>query len=129
MDGQNLIGGPVSDYISREASRRSSKLYIIPTTREQDDAAFRRAVDIDYFRPPLDYTNIIGDNCSLRSNQILDAAGIPNNNWFFPDTYPGTAGSRAEVQAPHLSWYLVEPRSYFCLTTPSFIFLNLPGDL
>jgi RHS repeat-associated protein len=96
VDGRNLIGGPVSDYLSREASRRNSKLYIIPTTPEQDDAAFRRAADIDYFRPPLNVTTIIGDNCSLRSNQILDAAGIPNNNWFFPDTYPGTAGSRAE---------------------------------
>ena len=95
VPGINGIGGRLGDYLNRESPKRNTGMWIIHTSPEQDAAAFNKALEIGYFRPPLEGGTIALDNCSLRSNEILDAAGIPNNNWFLPDTFPGTAGSRA----------------------------------
>ncbi len=93
-EGSNIIGGLPQDYIAREVSRRNTTLWVIPTSPEQDQRAFEAALDLDYFGVELNRGGILFDNCSIRSNRILDAAGIPNNNWL-PDFIPGTAGSRA----------------------------------
>ena len=91
--GRNAICGDFNEYINREATRRDSVIYTIPTTPEQDRAAIDKALEIDYWRFPLELKTIAMDNCSLRSNQILDAAGIQNNR--LPDIFPGSAGRRA----------------------------------
>jgi RHS repeat-associated protein len=93
--GTNGICGDFNEYINREAKKRDTTLYVIPTTPEQDKSALESAFEIDYWRPPLQFISDLPiDNCSLRSNEILDAAGIPNNTWY-PYRYPGSAGQRA----------------------------------
>jgi RHS repeat-associated protein len=93
-EGSNIIGGSPEDYFAREASRRNTTIWVIRTSPEQDQQAFQQALDIDYFGSPLDRGGLLFDNCSIRSHRILDAAGIPNNNWL-PDFIPGTVGGRA----------------------------------
>jgi hypothetical protein len=45
--------------------------------------------------PPLSFWGLFTDNCSLRSNRILDAAGITSPSNFFPRFLPGDAGYRS----------------------------------
>jgi RHS repeat-associated protein len=92
--GINGICGGFKEYINREAQRRDTILYVIPTTPEQDKLAIDKAFEIDYWRPALAFKTIGLDNCSIRSNEILDAANVPNNTWL-PYLYPGSAGRRA----------------------------------
>jgi RHS repeat-associated protein len=119
--GTNILGGGVRGYLDREAPKRSSMVWVMRTPPGRDDAAWNKAGEINYFRPPIALSTIFLDNCALRSNEILDAAGIPNNNWFLPDTYPGTAGMRAAdyggspifiPQAPNARFVPLESSGY-----------------
>ncbi len=89
-------GSSIEDYLNREAGRRNTDVYVLKTTREQDEAAYKAVVpDVGLGK--------LKDNCASRSNHILDAAGIPypTCSWWCdePDTattnVPGYAGRRA----------------------------------
>jgi RHS repeat-associated protein len=89
------LGSSIEAYLVREAPRRNSLVYVIKTTRQQDLAAFRATVKDRGM-------GVLIDNCSSRSNDILDAAGIPYPtcpSCEFPLVYwpnlPGTAALRA----------------------------------
>lgn len=93
-------GLDIGDYLLREAPRRDTTVYVIPTTPEQDAAAFAAIVKDQNL-------GVFTDNCSSRSNDILDAAGFPRPNPnpmlidngpmpFLPDL-PGSAGQRAKA--------------------------------
>ena len=73
-----------------QAKRRNSTIYVISTSLSQDMAALgvlkanQRSGTIPW----------LYGNCSDRSNDALDAAGIVDT--IIPNIYPGSAGSRAE---------------------------------
>ena len=78
-------------------------MYVIKTTPEQDKAA----VDAGLKEDQKGSINTYPDNCSARSNTMLDAAGVPQApgpvNPYGPmempgpdRSVPGTAGARAE---------------------------------
>lgn len=76
-------------YLAEQAGRRSSTVYVIPTTPAQDAAALavlkanQRSGKI-----PMTF-----GNCSSRSNDALDAARIKET--LIPNIWPGSAGDRA----------------------------------
>ena len=81
-------GSSVYEYLARQASRRDTVVYIIKTTPEQDAAA------LEYLRRHTNESpGRFTDNCTSRTNNALDAAGIPQT--IQPDNYPGSAGDRA----------------------------------
>jgi len=77
------IGSSLTDYLKKEASRRDTKVYIIPTTPEQDAKAWEELKN-NHKYSGLPYTY---GNCSDLSNDALDKAGIEETN-----LYPGTSG-------------------------------------
>jgi RHS repeat-associated protein len=98
IPGQNLIGGSLWDYIVREVPRRSSVIYIIKTTPDQDRQAVDALLAMDKEPRLKDGLSILFDNCSTRANRALDAAGIPRHidrDGPVPSSVPGTAGERA----------------------------------
>lgn len=89
--------GNVKDYVVGQMDKRDTVLIIIKTTPQQDAAAAAKLESIASTRPQLksDSSTLwaMGENCSTRSNEALDAAGIykPSST----DTeVPGTAGGR-----------------------------------
>jgi hypothetical protein len=74
------IGSSVLDYLLSQSADRDQLVTIIPTTPEQDEKARQ------YMKDHPDW-NSIGkfDNCANRSNQILDAAGVPNRGFNLPN--------------------------------------------
>jgi RHS repeat-associated protein len=86
-------GSSLVDYLIRESSRRDTTVYIIPTTPEQDAAAFASLMQPSHAKS----LGWVFDNCASRSNAALDAADIPNvvKTWVFSDK-PGWAGNRAK---------------------------------
>jgi RHS repeat-associated protein len=97
-------GRSLEDYLLRESPRRDTVVYIIHTTPAQDAAAL--AYLKSKIGKPLG--GVLKDNCSTRSNNALDAAGIPRLGPRIPgavnlptDTLdelgitPGSAGARA----------------------------------
>jgi hypothetical protein len=97
------LGSSTTDYLSQQSSRRDATVYVIKTTPEQDKAAVNAALQQDQ----KGALNTYPDNCTGRSNAILDAAGIPQSvgtpNYGeikpspIPDdkSIPGSAGERA----------------------------------
>ena len=66
------LGSSASNYVSKQAADRSTTIYIIRTTPEQDDAAAKYLSDKSGQK-----LGVAIDNCSSRSNGALDAAAIP----------------------------------------------------
>jgi RHS repeat-associated protein len=101
------LGSSTTDYLSQQSSRRDTTVYVIKTTPEQDKAAVNAALQQDQ----KGTVNTYPDNCSDRTNKILDAAGVPPAQVqgpaspYIPPSHPdsavpGTAGVRAE-EAQH----------------------------
>ncbi len=98
-------GKSLEDYLLREAPRRDTVVYIIHTTPAQD------AVALAYLKNKIGtpLRGVLKDNCSTRSNNALDAAGIPRLGPQIPGLgenlpidlldelgiTPGSAGARA----------------------------------
>ncbi|HEX6715743.1 MAG TPA: RHS repeat-associated core domain-containing protein [Pyrinomonadaceae bacterium] len=101
----NILGGSVKDYLERELPRRDTTIIIIKTTPEQDAAAAQKLEEIASSRAQLTVSGILSDNCSVRVNEALDAAGVPKapgivnpagpSVYPAPTNLPGDAGSRA----------------------------------
>ncbi len=74
------LGSSVDDYLSSQNLKRDQQVTIIPTTPIQD------ALAIDYIRKQHPKMNDVGylDNCAVRTNQIINAAGIPTRSIPFP---------------------------------------------
>ena len=70
-------GTSASDYLLGEGTHRNQQVTIIPTKPAQDAAA--RA----YLLNHPDNWNVL-NNCAVRSNQILEAAGVPVSGIPFP---------------------------------------------
>lgn len=68
------LGSSVTDYLKSQAELRSQDVTIIPTSSKQDAAA------IKFIKAHPDM-NGVGklDNCSARTGQMLEAAGIPTD--------------------------------------------------
>jgi RHS repeat-associated protein len=94
----NIVGGSVSEYINREAGRRSTTIIIIKTTPEQDAAALKQLRKDANDPRQLTKGDIASENCSTRSNAALDAAGITTPMEPPIAAMPGSAGWRAAMQ-------------------------------
>jgi RHS repeat-associated protein len=82
--------GDVKDYVLRELPRRDTRIYIIKTTAAQDEAAAAVLDAIATSGQTLTREGILSDNCSVRVNKALDAAGIEK-----PPISPAIPGSAA----------------------------------
>ena len=73
------LGSPASYYLNNQDGKRNQQVTIIPTTPEQDAAM------IAFIKQHPD-KNGVGylDNCAVRTNQILNAGGIPTQGIPFP---------------------------------------------
>ncbi|WP_407682024.1 RHS repeat-associated core domain-containing protein [Pseudoduganella aquatica] len=73
------LGSSVGAYLSSQSASRAQQVTIVPTTPQQDAAA------IAFIKAHPDM-NGIGklDNCAVRTNQVLNSAGIPTNGVPFP---------------------------------------------
>ena len=83
------FGASGSNYIRKESSRRDTTVYVIPTTPEQDAAAWEE-LKKHYKYNGLPKTS---GNCSDLSNDALSKAGIDET--LTPNIWPGSAGARA----------------------------------
>jgi hypothetical protein len=90
----NIVGGRVKDYILDQSGRRNTTIIIIKTTTAQDAAAAKSMEDQAASKPMLPRENIVSDNCTVRANEALDAAGIPHPKDPVPQFVPGSAGIR-----------------------------------
>ena len=92
----NIINGGVKDYIDREGPRRNTTLIIVKTTPEQDAAIEKSLVEQARDKPKLEsgIKITIADNCSVRVNEALDAAGVSTPVQPPPPSVPGSAGWR-----------------------------------
>jgi hypothetical protein len=97
-----MYGTSVAGFLNSQAKDVNITVTIIPTTSNQDDAA--ATVLQNYESKTMDYW--AGDDCSTRSNNALNAAGIPQvPPIVMPDGltiepnpfWPGSAGARAEL--------------------------------
>lgn len=66
------LGQSLSDYMADQSKNRSSNIYVIPTTPDQD----ARALAMLQGFAGSNMGPIVMDNCSTRSNSALTAAGI-----------------------------------------------------
>jgi hypothetical protein len=87
----NILGGGVKEYLDREIPKRDTTLTIIKTTPQQDAAAVAALENIAKTSPTLSLFSIATDNCSIRVNAALDAAGIQSGG----NGLPGSGGARA----------------------------------
>jgi RHS repeat-associated protein len=73
------VGSSVWQYIFSQSAYRDQQVTIIPTTLEQDERARQ-------FLKEHPNMNDVGkiDNCANRTNELLDAAGVPNSGIRFP---------------------------------------------
>jgi hypothetical protein len=100
-------GSSLKEYLHREAPRRDTKVYVIKITPEQDAAVLKYLGGFPKMTLPGDWLSILfQDNCSVRSNGALDAAGVPNPTSIDPLRYgaplltpshPGSSGYRARA--------------------------------
>ncbi len=106
-------GSSLHAYVRREARRRSSTIYVIKTTPQQDEDVLKVLKKYKNIGVPPGWDGIIGDNCAARSNQALDAAGIPYPFVFDPvsgdastvfPNLPGSAGYRAAMAGAKSVW-------------------------
>jgi hypothetical protein len=89
------LGSSTGDYIANQSQNRNQQITIIPTTPEQD----ARAIAFIRQHPNKNDVGYL-DNCAVRTNQILDAAGVPVQGIPFPggvarnvQSLPGTTTS------------------------------------
>src|SRR5690606_16910203 len=85
------LGSSLSSYLLRQAAKRDTTVQVIKTTKDQD-AAVIKALSTCGVGP---LRNILSDNCSTRSNCLLDAADVPESSWL--RSFPGSAHSRGIV--------------------------------
>lgn len=73
------LGSSVGAYLSSQSAFRAQQVTIVPTTARQDAAA------INFIKAHQDM-NGVGklDNCAVRTNEVLNAAGIRTNGVPFP---------------------------------------------
>ena len=90
----NIVGGSVKDYIIDQSSRRNTTIVIIKTTAEQDTAAAKSMEDQAASKPMLTREGIVSDNCTVRANEAMDAAGVAHPKDPVPQFVPGSAGVR-----------------------------------
>jgi hypothetical protein len=97
-------GSSLIAFLIQQAKYRSSTVYVIKTTAEQDAAAL--AVLAGFASGMPGGLGRLRDNCSLRSNAALDAAHIPFSTTsgvgddppvFMYPNLPGSAGWRAQL--------------------------------
>jgi|GEM_PF-946750 len=88
----DIVNGDVKDYILRELPRRDTTIYIIKTTAAQDEKAAVMLNAMAQSGVTLTREGIASDNCSIRVNKALDAAGIEKSP--IPSMIPGSAGLR-----------------------------------
>lgn len=83
------LGSSVSAYLSSQSDFRVQQVTVIPTTPLQD------AVAIAYINSSHPNNNDIGkfDNCAVRTNQVLNAAGVSTSGIPFP------GGTARDVQS------------------------------
>jgi RHS repeat-associated protein len=90
------LGSSVADYLSSQAQLRNQQVTIVPTAPDQD----ARAIAFIRQHPRM---NDVGklDNCAVRTNELLNAAGVPTNGIPFPggtardiQSLPGTSSVR-----------------------------------
>ena len=83
------LGSSAADYLASQGLKRNQQITIIPTTPEQDARA------VAYINSSHPKMNDVGylDNCAVRTNQILNAAGIPT----LGNPFPG--GTARDVQS------------------------------
>jgi hypothetical protein len=86
------VRGDVKDYILRELPRRGTTIYIVKTTPAQDERAAAMLDATATSGVTLTLGGILSDNCSIRVNKALDAAGIEKGP--LPPTMPGSAALR-----------------------------------
>jgi hypothetical protein len=92
------LGGSVTDYLTSQGDVRIQQVTIIPTTPLQDAAA---AAYINSSHSNNDDISMF-DNCAVRTNQILNAAGIATNGIPFP------GGTARDVQSiPGATTYII----------------------
>jgi RHS repeat-associated protein len=113
-DRENIIRGSLKDYLKRELPNRDTKVYLIKTTPAQDAAAAQALEISDAYDPQIVSETIAADNCSLRANRGLDAAGIESGP--IPPNLPGSAGARA-VNSEAFAGALEIPRNSNLLGT------------
>ncbi len=82
------LGSSVADYLSEQAQLRNQQVTIIPTTPEQD----ARAIDYIKRHPQMNGVGKL-DNCAVRTNELLNAAGVPTRGIPFP------GGTARDVQS------------------------------
>jgi hypothetical protein len=98
-------GSSLRDYLRRESPRRNTVVTVIQTTPEQDAKVLEYLRRFPNTTLPGDLaSNLYDDNCSVRSNNALDAAGVPypiivdpgrGQVTTIPGSFPGSAGWRA----------------------------------
>ena len=88
----DIVNGDVKDYILRELPKRDTTIYIIKTTAAQDERAAVMLNAIATSGVTLTREGIASDNCSIRVNKALDAAGVEKGP--LPPAMPGSAGLR-----------------------------------
>ncbi|MGB7202045.1 MAG: RHS repeat-associated core domain-containing protein [Pyrinomonadaceae bacterium] len=123
----NIVGGSVKDYLTRELTRRDTKITIIKTTPEQDEAVAAKFMEIAKSKDKLTANGILSDNCSTRANEALDASGLKGGNEMvsIPNTQsltnpevqpmqiparniPGSAGQRATTFGNEPTTYTIQ---------------------
>ena len=96
------LGSSTTDFLKMESGRRDQTVTVIKTTPDQDQAAVNALMKADQ-RGGI---NLAPDNCSCRSNEALDAAGVPQAHNLsnpitpidsLPASIPGSAGARAQA--------------------------------
>jgi len=80
-------GSDLTAYLTREATRRDTTVYVIPTDGAEDAAVLAKLQSYGTSKP-----GILSDSCADRSNKALDILGITPG---FPEDLPGVAGLRA----------------------------------
>jgi len=92
------LGSSVSDYLTSQSDVRVQQVTIIPTTPAQDAAA------VAFINSSHPDKNDVGklDNCAVRTNQVLNAAGITTDGVPFP------GGTARDVQSiPSATTYTI----------------------
>jgi RHS repeat-associated protein len=96
----NISGGGVADYLTRESPRRDTTIYVVKTTPEQDAAIVNSMVEQAHSKRDISQDKkslLLIDNCSTRVNEALDKAGGELVLPIDPPlaVQPGSAGARA----------------------------------
>ena len=89
------LGSGAKDYVTAQSQARDQQIFVIHTTPAQDAAALAYLRSFQTWRLPPGWWNArFGENCSTRSNNALDAAGIRKVP-YSSNNIPGSAGLRA----------------------------------